>query len=67
MSDQPFLIPFMTPDKARDIARAHKWLADSYAESNMRRQSAAALRESEWWLTYALTLEATQKDKSQGE
>jgi hypothetical protein len=62
MSDRPSLIPLMTPEKARDIARAHKWLADSYAESDMRRQSAAALRESEWWLAYALTLEATRKD-----
>jgi hypothetical protein len=65
MSDQPFLIPLMTPDKARDIARAHKWLANSYTEANMRREAATAQRESEWWLAYALTLEATQKDQNQ--
>ena len=53
----------MTPAKARDIARAHKWLANSYAEANMQGQSAAALRRSEWRLTYAITLEATQKDQ----
>jgi hypothetical protein len=55
------MIPLMTPDKARDIARALRWLSDSYAESGMRRQAMTALRDCEWWLTYALTLEATQK------
>lgn len=38
----------MSDDKAQDIARALKQLADSYTEHGMSRQ-AAALRESEWW------------------
>jgi hypothetical protein len=68
MSDEPKLgpapspaVPLMAPEKARDIARGLKGLADAYADAQMQRQAAAALRDSEWWLRYALTLEATSK------
>jgi hypothetical protein len=49
----------MSPDKARDIARGLKWLAQSYTEAGMARDATVALRDSEWWLAYAITLAQT--------
>jgi len=74
MSDQPQapdwpfhppLPPVMSPQKARDVARRWKWMADSFLADNMRSQATLMLRESEWWLGYALTLEATKHDDGQ--
>jgi hypothetical protein len=66
MSDEPFIIPpvpLMTPGRARDVARAYKALADQLNEAGLARQSAAALRDSNWWLTYAITLAQTAPDE----
>jgi len=49
--------PSLTPDKARDIARALKWLADNYADVSLTHQAEAALRDSRWWLARAVALE----------
>jgi hypothetical protein len=62
MSDDPFIIPpvpLMTPDRARDVGRAYKALADQLNEAGLARQAAVALRDSNWWLTYAITLAQT--------
>ena len=58
MSDTPEerRVPLMPPDKARDIARSCKFLADEYAEVGMPRQAANMLRESNWWMAYAISL-----------
>ena len=58
MSDQPTerRVPIMPADKARGIARSCKFLADEYAEVGMPRQAGAMLRESNWWMGYAISL-----------
>jgi hypothetical protein len=62
MSDTPEAtrIPKMPPDKAQEIARGLKWLAQSYADAGMARDATRAERDSQWWLTYALTLTQTK-------
>ncbi len=52
-------IPLMAPDKAQEIARGLKWLAQSYAEAGMRRDSARADSDSQWWLAYSISLAQT--------
>jgi hypothetical protein len=49
----------MSADKARDIARSLKWLAQSYTEAGMARDATVALRDSEWWLAYSIALAQT--------
>lgn len=56
----PRSVPLMAPQKARDLARMTKALSEMFAEEGMAAQSNRMLRESEWWLGYALTLEATK-------
>jgi len=58
MSDTPETsrIPQMAPDKAEEIARGLKWLAQSYAEAGMARDATRAERDSQWWMTYAISL-----------
>jgi hypothetical protein len=58
MSDTPEQrrVPMMSAEKAREIARSAKFLADDYAEVGYARQAAAMLRESNWWMAYALSL-----------
>ena len=63
MSESPFP-PFdnpalMTPTKARDIARGYKWLSDQLRETGGATAGVFELRQSEWWLRYALVLERT--------
>ena len=50
MSDTPEQrrVPMMSAEKAREIARSAKFLADDYAEVGYARQAAAMLRESNW-------------------
>lgn len=50
-------VPSLTPEKARDIARALKWLADNYAEVSLTHQAETALKESQWWIARAEALE----------
>jgi hypothetical protein len=49
-------VPIMPAEKARDIARSYKFLADDYTEVGMARQAASMLRESNWWMAYAISL-----------
>lgn len=58
----PPQVPLMTPQAARGIGRALRALSDSYTEGQMTRQAAVALRDSEWWLAYAITLAQTRDD-----
>jgi hypothetical protein len=46
----------MPAERARDIARGLKWLADRYLEAEMSEEAEAALADSHWWLSYAATL-----------
>jgi hypothetical protein len=62
----PSAIPLMSPERARDIARGHKWLHQQYDETGMPREAARALRDSELWLGYALAL-ANTRQNDQGE
>ena len=62
MSDEPFLPPqpaLMSAVKARNIARAHKALADLYEEAGDRMRAALAMRDSQWWMAYAISLSQT--------
>jgi hypothetical protein len=62
MSDRfsPDMPVLMKPEQARDLGRSYKGLADQYAELGMARQSAIAMRSSQWWLAYAIALAAAQ-------
>lgn len=66
MSDEPFTIPpvpMMTPEKARDIARAYQGLAEHLREIDApARQIMLEERRWQWWLTYAITLTQTNGD-----
>ncbi len=46
----------MASDKAEEIARGLKWLGQSFAEAGMARDAARAARDSQWWMTYAISL-----------
>ncbi len=52
-------IPKMPPENAQEIARGLKWLATSYAEAGMAREATRAERDSQWWMTYSLSLAQT--------
>jgi hypothetical protein len=52
-------IPLMAPDKAQEIARGLKWLAQSYEAAGMRRDSQRAEMDSQWWLAYSISLSQT--------
>lgn len=54
-------IPLMTADKARDVGRSYKALADHLTEFGLPRQAAAAMRDSQWWLAYSIALAQTDK------
>lgn len=51
--DQPQL---MSAVKARDLGRLYKGFADALRADGHERLAAAAERDSQWWLTYALAL-----------
>jgi len=61
MSDTPEVsrIPKMPPAKAQEIARGLKWLAQSYAEAGMARDSTRAEQDSQLWMTYSISLAQT--------
>ncbi len=63
MSDDAFSLPpspLMTPEKARDVGRAYHALASHLTELGVQREAGVAMRDSQWWLTYAITLAQTQ-------
>jgi hypothetical protein len=62
MSDEQFLPDqpaLMSPIKARNIARSLKYLAEQYADARMPRQATRTMQDSQWWMTYALSLSQT--------
>lgn len=62
MSDDLFSLPptpLMTPEKARDVGRAYKALANHLTELGVQREAGVAMRDSQWWLTYSITLAQT--------
>ncbi len=62
MSDQPFgfpPVPLMTPEKAGDVGRSWKALADHLASLGVPGDAGRAERQSQWWLAYAVTLAQT--------
>ncbi len=68
MSDDPFTLPptpLMTAEKARDVARGYKALATHLTELGATREATLAMRDSQWWLTYAIVLAKTTDDKPQ--
>ncbi len=52
-------IPLMPPEKAQEIARGLEWLAQSYAGAGMARDATHAERDSQWWMSYAISLAQT--------
>lgn len=63
MSDDRFTLPqapLMTPERARDVARNYKALAENLTELGAAREAALAMRDSQWWLTYAIALTQIQ-------
>jgi hypothetical protein len=61
MSDTPdsSRIPLISAEKAQEIARGLKWLAQSYTEAGMVRDPTRAERDSQWWLNYSVSLAHT--------
>jgi hypothetical protein len=62
MSDEPFMPPrppLMSPETARDLARASKGMARQLDEVGVRREAARMERDSQWWLTYSIALAQT--------
>lgn len=62
MSDDPLSLPpapLMAPDKARDVGRAYKALAEHLSELGAQREAGRAERDSQWWLTYSIALAQT--------
>ena len=62
MSDDAFSqppTPPMTPEKARDVGLAYKALASQLAELGVQRDAGIAMRDSQWWLTYSISLAQT--------
>jgi hypothetical protein len=62
MSEQPGpvpAVPLMAPEKARDIARGLKWLAERYGDAGMPEHAHGLLTASSWWLSYSQTLQQT--------
>jgi hypothetical protein len=59
MSDDPFMLPtppLMTQDKARDVGRAYKAMAQHLSELGAQGEAGRMERDSQRWLTYAIAL-----------
>ncbi|MBV8092348.1 MAG: hypothetical protein JO110_03760 [Acetobacteraceae bacterium] len=56
-------VPLMTPEKAQEIARGLKAVADSMRAAGVRAAPDRLERESQWWLTYAISLAQTPRDQ----
>ena len=65
MSDEPFpeQPQLMGPVRARNIARLYKALADQFAEAGDRWRAGIAMRDSQWWLAYSVSLQQTPPGK----
>ncbi len=61
MSDTPesSRIPLMAAEKAKEIARGLKWLAQFYVGAGMVRDATRAERDSQWWLSHSISLAHT--------
>ena len=62
MNDDDTLLPqppLVSAVRARNIARLYRGLADGLRREAMTREANAAERDSQWWLTYALSLSQT--------
>ena len=62
MSDAQFMPEppaLMSAVKARNIARAFKALAEQFTDAGDRPRARAAMDDSQWWLTYAISLSQT--------
>lgn len=62
MSDDLFSpppTPSMTPEKARDVGRAYRALASHLTELGVQREAGVAMRDSQRWLTYSISLAQT--------
>jgi len=62
MSGQPYTPPskpLMTPERARDLARSYKALAEQLAEAGDNAESRRMERDAQWWLTYSIALAQT--------
>ncbi len=57
-------IPKMPPESAQEIARGLKWLAESYAKAGMTRNASQAERDSQWWMTYSISLSQIPPDRT---
>jgi hypothetical protein len=55
----PQQLELMSAVRARNLARTYKGLADQLRRDNYRREADLADRDSQWWLTYALSLSQT--------
>ena len=49
-------IPLMTPERARDVARSYKALADHLRDLGVIADATRAERQSQWWLNYSIAL-----------
>jgi hypothetical protein len=61
--DEPFSVPpapFMNARKARDIGRAHQGWASYLTGQGLDAEAARAMRQAQWWLTYAIALAQTE-------
>jgi len=62
MSDAQFMPEppaLMSAVKARNIARAYKALAERFADAGDRPRARGAMENSQWWLTYSISLSQT--------
>ncbi len=55
-------IPEMPPESAQEIARGLKWRAESHAKAGMTRDASRAERDSQWWMTYSISIAQTPPD-----
>ena len=53
-------VPKMPSERAQEIARSLKRLAQSYAEAGMARDAARAERDSQWWMAHSMSLAQTK-------
>jgi hypothetical protein len=53
----------MTPERARDLGRAHQAWAEYLTGQGLEREAARAARDAQWWLTCAITLAQTKSPR----
>jgi len=67
VSDDAFSLPstpppIMSPEKARDIGRAHKGWANYLSSQGLSAEARQAEQSAQWWLTYSITLTQTKTE-----